>query len=155
MKKIILILGLIIVAQLETKAQQEKQFIEVGHYTSFNAKYSPGNNLPEKDYNYYMQKRKNMLTVGLVTLGAGLVLSGIGLLIATPANASFDNAATGGVITIIGAASGIASIPFMIMATVYKNKAKVQLSTQKTGFGVPPGVSKDIVGITFKIGIGN
>ena len=154
MKKIILILGLITVTQLETKAQQEKQFIAAGHYTSLNAMYSPGNNLPEKDYNYYMQKRKNNLTAGLVTLGAGLVLSGIGLLIATPANASFDNAATGGVITIIGAASGIASIPFMIMATVYKNKAKVQLSTQKTGFGVPSNVSKNIAGITMSIPIG-
>ena len=155
MKKIILILGLIIVTQLQTKAQQEKQFIAAANYTTLKSMYSSGNNLPDKDYDYYMRKRKNNLTAGLVTLGAGVVFSGIGLLIGTKTNASFDDAATGAVITIIGAASGIASIPCMIMATVYKNKAKVQLSTQKTGFGVPPGVSKDIVGITFKIGIGN
>lgn len=154
MKKIILILALIIVAQLLTKAQQGEQFIAAAKYTTSKSMYSSGNNLPDKDYDYYMGKRKNNLTAGLVTLGAGVVLSGIGLLIATPANASLDNAATGGVITVIGAACGIASIPCMIMATVYKHKAKMQLSSQKTGYGVPPGVSKNIVGITFKIGIG-
>ena len=143
------------VTQLETKAQQEKQFITAAKYTALKPTYSPGNNLPDKDYDYYMRKRKNNLTAGWVTLGSGVLLSGIGLLIGTNANASFDDAATGGIITVIGAASGIASIPCMIMASVYKHKAKVQLSSQKTGFGVPPGVSKDIVGITFKIGIGN
>ena len=148
-------LGLIIAAQLVTKAQQEKQFIAAANYTTSKSMYSSGNNLPDKDYNYYMGKRKDNLTAGLVTLGAGVLFSGLGLLIATPANASLDNAATGGVITAIGAACGIASIPCMIMATVYKHKAKMQLSSQKTGFGVPPGVSRDIVGITFKIGIGN
>lgn len=155
MKKIIFILGLIIIAQLQTKAQQENQFLAAANFTSLKTKYSPVKNLPNKDYNYYMDKRKNNLTAGLVTLGAGVLLSGIGLLIATNSSASLDDAATGGVITAIGAASGIASIPCMIMATVYKHKAKMQLSSQKTGFGVPPGVSKDIVGVTFKIGIGH
>ena len=166
MKKIILILALIITAQLQTKAQQEKQFITVTHYSTSKAMalsqdntfsknmYSPGNNLPVKDYDYYMRKRKNNLTAGWVTLGAGVVLSGIGLLVSTSGNASFDDAATGGVITIIGAASGIASIPCMIMATVYKHKAKVQLSSQKTGFGVPSKVGKSITGITMSIPIG-
>ena len=116
--------------------------------------YSSGNNLPDKDYDYYMRKRKNNLTAGLVTLGAGVVLSGIGLLIATPANATLDNAATGGVITIIGAASGIASIPCMIMAGVYGHKAKLEFKNQKTGFGVPSNVSKNTAGITMSIPIG-
>ncbi len=154
MKKILLILGLIIATELETKAQQEKQFIAAANYTTLKSMYASGNNLPDKDYDYYMRKRKNNLTAGWVTLGSGVLLSGIGLLIATNTSASFDDAATGGVITIIGAASGIASIPCMIMATVYKNKAKMQVSTQKTGFGVPSNVSKNITGITISIPIG-
>ena len=154
MKKIIFILTLIVVAQLPTKAQQEKQFLAAVNYTTLKPMYSSGNNLPDKNYDYYMSKRKNNLTAGYVTLGAGVLFSGIGLIIATNSNASFDDAATGGVITAIGAACGIASIPCMIMATVYKHKAKMQLSTQKTAFGVPSGVSKEIVGITFKLGLG-
>lgn len=166
MKKIILILAVIFLISNKSKAQQLNQEIASTSYTlhkgntvikdnlSFNFSDNPGYHGPAKDYDYYMAKRKNNLTAGLVTLGAGVLLSGIGLLIATPANASLDNAATGGVITVIGAASGIASIPCMIMATVYKHRAKMQLSSQKTGFGVPPGVSKDIVGVTLKIGIG-
>ena len=106
MKKIILILGLIIVAQLETKAQQEKQFITADHYTSLNAMYLPGNNLPEKDYAYYRQKKKNMLTAGLVTLGAGLALSGIGWISASNSS-SIDTDVTAAVLLIAGAASGI------------------------------------------------
>ena len=153
MKKILLTLGLIIAAQLATKAQQEKQFIAAANYTTLKSMYSSGNNLPDKDYDYYMRKRKNSLIAGWVTLGAGVALSGIAWI--TSANSkSFDNDATAGVLFIAGAASGIASIPCMIMATVNKHKAKMQLGSQKTGFGVPAGVSKDIVGITFKVGIG-
>ena len=153
MKKIILILGLIIVTQLETKAQQEKQFMAVGHYTSFNAKYSPGNNLPEKDYAYYKQKRKDNLTAGLVTLGAGLALSGIGWISASNST-SIDTDVTAAILLIAGAASGIASIPLMIMAGVYGHKAKLEFKNQKTGFGVPSKMRKNITGITMSIPIG-
>ena len=153
MKKFILVLGLVAATQLQTKAQQEKQFIAAGHYTSFNARYSPGNNLPEKDYNYYMQKRKNNLTAGLVTLGAGLALSGIGLITASNST-SIDTDVTAAILLIAGAASGIASIPLMIMAGVYGHKAKLEFKNQKTGFGVPSNVSKNIAGITMSIPIG-
>jgi hypothetical protein len=47
--------------------------------------------------------------------------------------------------------SGIASIPFMIMASSYKHKVKAMVSSQKTGFGLPANVSRDIVGITLQI----
>ena len=166
MKKIILILSVIFLISNESKAQQEKQQIASAGYNlhksntviknnlPFNFSDNTGYHGPAKDYDYYMRKRKNNLTAGLVTLGAGLVLSGIGLITSTNSK-SFDNDATAGVLFIAGAASGIASIPLMIMSGVYGHKAKLELSKQKTGFGVPRGGSKDIVGITFKIGIGN
>lgn len=153
MKKFILMLGLIIVTQLETKAQQEKHFIAVAHYTSLNAMYSSGNNLPVKDYAYYMRQKKNNLTAGLITLDAGLALSGIGWISASNST-SIDTDATAAILLIAGAASGIASIPLMIIASVYGHKAKLEFRNQKTGFGVPSKVSKNITGITMSIPIG-
>ena len=125
------------------------------HLTTGNIFFKNGFDDPiTKDHDFYIQKSKNQRTAGWVLLSAGVGLSGIGLLIGTNRNASFDQAATGAVITGIGALSGIISIPFMIMAGVNKHKAKVMLTNQKTGFGLPPNVSKDIVGITVKIPIG-
>ncbi|MEO6540303.1 MAG: hypothetical protein ABIN74_04905 [Ferruginibacter sp.] len=165
MKKFILIPAVIFLISSESKAQQEKQTIALTSYTlsagktvikdnlTFSFSNDPGNDVPVKDYAYYLKKKKSNLTAGLVTLGAGLLFSGIGLITATNSN-SFDDDATAGVLFIAGAASGIASIPLMIMAHVYGHKAKLELSTQKTGFGVPANVSKDIVGITVAISIG-
>jgi hypothetical protein len=42
----------------------------------------------------------------------------------------------------------------MIMASSYKEKARLEIKNQKTGFGVPPHVSKDITGISLTIPIG-
>jgi hypothetical protein len=166
MKKFILISGVLIFTLLQAKAQQGKQEIASTSNTlykgntvikdnlSLNFSTYTGYQVPDKDYDYYMRKKKNNLTAGLVTLGSGLLLSGIGLITATNST-SFDTDMTAGILLIAGAASGIASIPLMIMSHVYGHKAKLELSNQKTGFGVPPNVSKDIVGITCKIAIGN
>src|SRR5258705_7823864 len=157
MKKIILITGVMLCTLLQAKAQEKQEIASTSYMLhtgntvandnlSFNLSNDPGKGAV-KDYAYYLRKKKNNLTAGLVTLGAGLVLSGIGLV--TPTNStSYDTDETAGILFIAGAASGIASIPLMIMAHVYGHQAKLELSKQKTGFGVPPGVSKDIIGIT-------
>lgn len=175
MKKIILILALIITAQLQTTAQQEKQFVVANYVTALNSSVLPWKNTnskklyntsangTDKDHDFYMRRSKTYRIVGWSTLGGGIVLSGIGILIASNSesgvdiygNVTNDNATTAAVITIAGAVSGIVSIPFMIMASVNKHKAKVMVSSQKTGFGVPSSVSKDITGITMSIPIGN
>ncbi|HNU88842.1 MAG TPA: hypothetical protein PKJ94_11145 [Ferruginibacter sp.] len=112
------------------------------------------NNAPEKDYEFYMKKSRNHRTVGWATLVGGVVLSGVGLLVANADYASGnDQGEAAATITIAGAVSGIVSIPFMIMASAYRHKAKMMLSSQKTGFGIPvkPG---NITGISVFIPIG-
>jgi len=111
------------------------------------------NGLPDKTEEFYLRRSKNYRIVGWSTLGGGLLLSGIGLLVGTTST-NYDNSNTAGVLLVAGAVSGIVSIPFMIMATVYKHKARAMVGTQKAGFGVPPGVSKDVTGITFSISLG-
>lgn len=91
--------------------------------------------------------------MGWATLVGGVVLSGIGLLVANADYASGnDQADAAATLTVAGAVSGIVSIPFMVMGTVYKHKAKVMLSSQKTGFGIPvkPG---NITGVSVFIPI--
>ena len=74
MKKIILILGLIIITQIETKAQQQNQFITAENYASLKSMYSSCNNLPVKDYAFYIGMIKSIHTAGLVILSTGLAL---------------------------------------------------------------------------------
>jgi len=150
MKKLILIMGLLLYFQIETMAQQDSQFAGTNVYNTVTFT-SPINTDPaKKDYEYYIRKKKNNHIAGLVTLGTGLLLSGIGLITATN-NTSIDSDATAPVFFIAGAVSGIASIPLMIIAHVYGHRAKLELSKQKTGFGVPPNVSKDITGFTLTL----
>ena len=159
MKKSILMPCVIFLISMESKAQQERQFIVSNSLSttkpvSFSVPTFSG---PDKDANFYMHRSKNYRIVGWSTLGAGLVASGAGLLLATNSSNDFynnsnDDAAA--VLFLVGAVSGITSIPFMIMATTYKHKARAMVSSQKTGFGVPANVSKDIVGITLQIPLG-
>lgn len=159
MKKSILILGIIFSIYMQTKAQQESLSTSLTVYNSVKPVSYPSPNHfgTDKDYDFYMQKSKNQRTIGWATLGGGFLLSGIGILVASSPNSNYN---TGGkdyapaILLGLGAVSGIVSIPFMIMASVNKNKAKVMLTNQKTGFGVPSNVSKDITGITFQLHIG-
>ena len=158
MKKSILMLGIIFLINMESKAQQKSQFISANSlsYTKPVSFSLPAYNGPDKDADFYMHRSKKYRIVGWSTLGAGLIASGAGLLIVTNANNLVNNNTenTGAVLLLFGAVSGITSIPFMIMATVNKHKAKAMMSSQKTGFGVPANVSKDIVGITLQIPLG-
>lgn len=164
MKKII-ITSAMFFTLLQAKAQQEKQIVAATSYMlpadntvikdnlSFNLSNDLGYRGPSNDYDSFMKKKKNNLTAGLVTLSAGLVISGIGLITLKNSN-GFENDSNPGVLFVVGAASGIVSIPLMIMATVYSHKARLELKNQKTGFGVPANVSNDITGITLTIPIG-
>ncbi len=161
MKKLNLLAVAMLFIQLQTSAQQEKQSdVAFGYQTLkgnvvnlANSKYESANYSDLKDYAYYLQKKKNNLTAGLVTLGAGLAFSGIGLITASNSS-NIDSDVTAAVFLIVGAASGIASIPLMVMANVYGHKAKISLSNQKTGFGLPSRADKNIAGLTISIPFG-
>lgn len=165
MKKISLILGIMIAMHMETKAQQVNQLTAAVEYNTFSKKmYLSANTPPDKDADFYLRRSKNQRTVGWVTLGAGVILSGIGLIVATNSeggtydqygNYSEDNnTAIAAVLLITGGLSGIVSIPFMIIASGNKHKARLMLKNQQTGFGVPPGVNKSITGISMVIPLG-
>lgn len=158
MKKIITIAWVLLFAGPVTNAQTTssseltaKKDLTTAVSLFENSRY---NHAPEKDYEFYMKKSRNHRTVGWATLGGGIILSGIGLLVANGDYATNDEgSSTAGVLTVAGAVSGIVSIPFMIMASTYRHKAKMMLSSQKTGFGLPvkPG---NITGISVFIPIG-
>lgn len=172
MKKLMLILGLIILTLIETKAQQEKQFIAADNSATLKISALPVGNLFEKkmythesdsskkNYAYYNSTSRNLRIAGLSLLGAGLVLGVAGLLVVSNSNSMSDYGdlqraeSTHRALFISSAATGIISIPLMAMASAYKQKARLELKNQKTGFGVPANVSNDITGITFTIPIG-
>lgn len=159
MKKIIVILTLLITTQIELKAQQQEQFAVVTNFKTLKTAATTIYTLSDspvvvKDYAYYMHKSKDLRTAGLVTLGTGLVLSGIGLLVIGGSGYNESNAGFGLAMMGLGAISGIISIPLMISGHVTRNKAKVLLKNQKTGFGLPQNVDRNITGITFQIPIG-
>lgn len=153
MKKIILISAFVYLLFSETNAQQEIQLNSNMVLYTLNPVSAafPGSG-PDKDYDFYMRRSKNYRAVGWSTLIGGVVISGIGILVANSYSSTSTNSA--GVLLLIGATSGIVSIPFMIMASAYKRKAKLMISNQKTGFGVPVHINKDITGITIQIPIG-
>jgi len=157
MKKSILMLSVIFLIAMELKAQQESQLITANSLSTTNpvsfsmASYSG----PDKDADFYLRRSKNQRIAGWATLGGGLLLSGIGfLIINADVTTNSGNDGTAAVLFITGAASGIVSIPFMIMARANKHKAKLMLSNQKTGFGVPQHVDKNIMGVTMSLPIG-
>lgn len=168
MKKLIFLLFVITHVNPNSKAQQPSQLkstLDAANIEILAAQNAPtiylyhsfaDSTITLKDYDYYMRKSRNQSTVGWVTLGAGLLCSGIGIIIASNDNSIYSSSEsnTDGALIIIGAASGIASIPFMVLSTVNKHKAKVLLSAQKTGLGVPKNVSINITGITLQIPIG-
>lgn len=169
MKKYILLVGLSLLIHIETKSQTEGQFIATGHFSTQNktvlpwnitlatTRYSTLNVGPDKDYAFYLRRSKNYRIVGLSTLGAGLISSGIGVLIATGnqnSNSNYDPYEAAAEFFLFGAVSGITSIPFMIMAHAYKSKARLLMENKQTGIGVPSKVGRNIPGITMTIPIG-
>lgn len=107
MKKIILILGMIIITLIETKAQQQNQFITDENYASLKSMYSSCNNLPIKDYAFFLGMIMSIHTAALFTVSTCLAFY-IGLISASNST-SIDTDATAALLYIIGL---IMTIPF-------------------------------------------
>ena len=166
MKKNIFLLTLVLTAQLATKAQQNNLSPTANTYPlqlniskvvneSFLSRSYEGD--PVKDYAYYNRQSRNMRITGLSLLGVGLVSGGVALLTSTNNNTgSYESIErkdrTIATLFVVSAVTGIASIPFMIMAHAKKNEARAALSNQKTF--IPGRGNTHITGITLSIPLG-
>ena len=88
--------------------------------TSFSQQTNPSQTLTRADY---LTKSKNQKSAAWSLLGGGTALIGIGLLIGTGHEASLNDAATGGVMAVIGALSAIGSIPLFLASARNNSKA--------------------------------
>lgn len=117
---------------------------------------------PTYDKAYYLKKSRNNRIASLCLVGGGFVIAGIGALtfpkdydiIFENSSEKESKADAATALIVVGAAAMLSSIPFTVMASVNKRKANLMVTSQKTGFGVPPNVSKHITGITMTISIG-
>ena len=110
------------------------------------------------DYNLYKKRARTHRTIGLSLLGAGVVLGVTGIIVASADDGdnyngfgerNDDAAAT---LFLFSAATGVASIPFMILAHANNHKARAILKNQGAyipGKGVIP-----VTGITVAMQIG-
>jgi len=112
----------------------------------------------------YLKKSKSQKITAWSLLGAGVVCTGVGILIIPKnydlleSNSGQDSQLViGSVMSILGFASMITSIPFFVSSGINKHRANrgtVGLMNQKTGAGAPPNVSSEITGITMTIALG-
>ena len=119
--------------------------------------------VPVHDKAYYMKKSRNNRTASWCLMGGGAVLMGIGALtfpkdydiIFGNSSEKENKADAATALIVVGAAVMLTSIPFTVMASVNKRRANAMVASQQTGSGVvPPGVGKNITGITITIPIG-
>jgi hypothetical protein len=116
---------------------------------------------PKKDADYYIAKSNDQRTTAWVLLGGGALCTGIGVLIFPKDYGIFGNsseteskATLSVVLSIVGFAAMISSIPVFVTAAKNKRKAMLLINNQKTGLGIPLNVGKDITGVTITIPIG-
>jgi len=169
MKKIILTLALTCSLFMTTKAQENEKpgtkteaLLTLNNALVLNKTYLPNNypaggSGPDRDYKYYVHQSRNRRIIGLSLLGGGLIC-GVSAILISSNNSSRDYAVvqrtdrTVETLFILSAATGIASIPFMILAHASKNKARAALAGQKTF--IPGKATKYVTGITLSIPIG-
>ena len=119
--------------------------------------------VPAHDKAYYMKKSRNNRIASYCLMGGGALVMGIGALtfpkdydiIFGNSSEKENKADAATALIVVGAAVMLTSIPFTVMASVNKRRANAMVASQKTGSGVvPPGVGKNITGITITIPIG-
>ena len=162
MKKIIPIVALILTISLIPKAQTV--FSQNSDYRLVNLQANgtvPGNSIaltgytinsdssdePIKDHAFYIHKNKSQKILGFVLLGGGATL----LAVAAKGNTSLDGL---GALVVVGALTTLSSIPLFISSAKNKRRSVFAMTKQKTAFGIPGKVSKNITGITMSIPIG-
>lgn len=107
-----------------------------------------------RDYSFYNKRSRTHRIIGLSLLGGGVVLGLSGVLVVNNENSNDytrdDNTAS--TLFVLSAATGIASIPFMILAHANKSKAKAALKTQ--GAYIPGKGIIPVTGLSLSLSIG-
>lgn len=114
------------------------------------------------DKAYYLKKSRDNRIASICLAGGGLIIGGIGALsFPKDYDIIFENSSEKEsqadfsiALVVIGSAALLTSIPFTVMSSVYKRKARLMVTSQKTGFGVPQNVDKNIMGVTMSFPIG-
>lgn len=160
MKKIIFVTLILSFTGVVTNAQNIKRLTldKPMAATSMYINKANLNNSPDSAYNkeYYLKKSRNNRIASLCLVGGGLVIAGIGALtFPKDYDLIFENgtekesqADVSTALIVIGCAAMLSSIPFTVMSSVNKRKANVMVTSQKTAFGLPANVSRNITGIT-------
>ncbi len=119
---------------------------------------------PISDYDRYMKKSYNKNTAAWILVSGGALCTVIGVINLSQAplyiwdsneqKKAENKANFGGTLAIIGIAAMLGSIPLFISSSIYKSKARLIISNQKTGFGIPHKYGKELTGVTLSIPIG-
>ena len=107
-----------------------------------------------RDYQLYKRRSRTMRITGLSLLGGGVVLGVTALLMATDNTSNYSNSRdnTIGTLFVLSAVTGIASIPFMILAHANNHKARTILKNQ--GAYIPGKGAIPVTGLAVSVSIG-
>lgn len=166
MKKIILAVSIPLIAGTATNAQNINSLS--GNRTpatdpvSISRVIMPPPEDSIKNKAYYLNKSRNNKIASFSLLIGGALITGIGAL-TFPKNydpiwgndkSTGNQADASTTVIVVGIAAMLSSIPFTILSAANKRKAKLMVASQKTGFGVPATVSRNISGITLSFPLG-
>ena len=123
-------------------------------FTSQGLQYAP-------DQPDYLKKSRNRKITAWSLIGGGVALVAVGIIVLPKNYDILDGTSSedtqlivGSVVGILGFASMIASVPFFVSSGIYKRRANVGVTNQKTGFRLPSNISRDITSVTLTIPLG-
>jgi hypothetical protein len=167
MKRLILTAGLILAIHAITGAQnlavntgtrQMNPGINEQHYnfTEDSSSRKTGK------FDFYMKKSSNKKAAAWILLGGGTLCAAIGSLtfpsdydmIFNSNDATQNQARFSSIITLVGIAAMLSSIPFFISSSLNRHKAHVGIGSQKTAYGIPVKIAKEVTGLTLSIPVG-
>lgn len=108
-----------------------------------------------------LRKSHNRKITAWSLIGGGAALTAAGIIVLPKyydfleSNTADDTKlVAGSIMTILGFAAMITSVPFFVSSGIYKRRAKLGVSNQKTGYRQPTGYDKDLTSLTLSIPIG-
>ncbi|MBS1496447.1 MAG: hypothetical protein JSU03_00540 [Bacteroidetes bacterium] len=154
MKKNITLFIAIALLSMNCYAASLFQKIVAPQQRSFNELVNKTDSVPVNDYKYYLQKSKNQKKAAFVLLGGGTGLILIGLAVGDRKKSSFGEAASGGVIAIVGILGAIGSIPLFVASAHNKKVASLSIKNQQVYNYLNQNNSRSITAVCLRIPFG-